>query len=57
MPIAGFRKDDEVLSPSGKKGIVIKVIRFQGREKVTYMLDNGTTRTLDAAALKLQRER
>lgn len=52
MPIAGFKKGDEVLTPAGREATVLDVRRVRGRERVTVRLAALDVRTFDAAALR-----
>lgn len=56
MPIAGFKKGQKVLTPSGHRAEVLSAVRIKGREVVTvdYLDIARPHREFDASALRPQ---
>jgi len=57
MPISGFKANDEVQTPSGRKAVVVSTRRVDGRERVKVRFVagfwTGTTREFPAQSLKM----
>lgn len=55
MPVAGFKRDDVVLTPRGSRAIVTSVKRVNGREQVAVRYEHPVvhgTATFKASALR-----
>lgn len=51
MPVSGFKKDDKVLTPAGKRAVVLWV-NTRGSSTARVRDENGTVRVFRQAALR-----
>jgi hypothetical protein len=51
VPVSGFKTGESVTTLAGREGVVIHVVRRQGREYVTVAFTDAPTREYAASAL------